>query len=418
MKTIALVFSCLIIAVASQADDQQRAESFDQVWDTINERFYDADFNGVDWPAMRDKYRDEAINAEDDDAFYDAVNYMLFELGVSHLGVIPPDDPSLIGSPQLTMEGGVGLDLRMSEARAYIIYVEPGSPAALAGLKAGYEILGVDTASVAEVISERTKDPTPPFNDRNLSAMITQDIHKYCFGEPGDSVAIRYRDNDSTEHEAMLIFARREGAVFLMPDIPPIFASADKRLLEDDIGYIRFDVFHPAILDSLLDAIRSLSETHAMIIDIRGNPGGDFQTRKRLAEQFVTERTLFWSYRTRVGTREVYLDPAPDAYTGQLVVLVDYMSTSSSEEFSGAMQAIDRATIIGQQTPGKVLVMEVMQLANGGIFVFPTEETRTQDGTVLEGRGVIPDIEVELDLSALRDGRDSQLEAAVKFLTE
>ena len=97
-------------------------------------------------------------------------------------------------------------------------------------------------------------------------------------------------------------------------------------------------------------------------------------------------------------------------------MLIDVMSASSAEEFSGALQAIGRAVVVGERSAGICVVMDVMQLPNGAMLIVPVAQTRTADGTVLEGRGVIPDIEVALDRSLLLQGIDSQLEAAIEYI--
>jgi carboxyl-terminal processing protease len=94
------------------------------------------------------------------------------------------------------------------------------------------------------------------------------------------------------------------------------------------------------------------------------------------------------------------------------------MSLSSAEEFSGALQAIDRAAIVGERSAGICVVANWMQLPNGATFMYPVEQTRTADGVVLEGRGVIPDVEVALDRALLLQGIDSQLEAAITYIKE
>jgi len=92
------------------------------------------------------------------------------------------------------------------------------------------------------------------------------------------------------------------------------------------------------------------------------------------------------------------------------------MSGSSSEEFSGALQANQRAIIIGEQTAGSDLVADIISLPNGATFLYPIAQTQTADGTVLEGRGVIPDIEVALDRQLLLQGIDSQIEEAIDYI--
>ena len=96
--------------------------------------------------------------------------------------------------------------------------------------------------------------------------------------------------------------------------------------------------------------------------------------------------------------------------------MVDQLSVSSAEEFSGGLKAIKRATIVGERTPGVVVTANFEKLPNGATFIYPKAWTITADGTVLEGHGVIPDVEIILDRNELLKGKDSQLEAAVRFI--
>jgi carboxyl-terminal processing protease len=159
-----------------------------------------------------------------------------------------------------------------------------------------------------------------------------------------------------------------------------------------------------------------MQDTTALIIDIRGNHGGFFHVRKEMAETLVKDRVLFWRYQERDKTQDVYLEPVDNGYDRAVVVMVDHLSVSSAEEFSGGLKAIKRATIVGERTPGSVVTGNIEKLPNGATFVYPKAWTITADGTVLEGHGVIPDIEITLDRSELLRGNDSQLEAAVKSI--
>lgn len=116
--------------------------------------------------------------------------------------------------------------------------------------------------------------------------------------------------------------------------------------------------------------------------------------------------------------RDVYLDPVENTYDGPVAILIDALSASSSEEFAGGMKAINRAVIVGERSPGRVLIMETLKLENGGVLVYPFGQTRTADGTILEGNGVVPDVEVMLDRKELLNRKDNQLEAAINFLLD
>jgi carboxyl-terminal processing protease len=92
------------------------------------------------------------------------------------------------------------------------------------------------------------------------------------------------------------------------------------------------------------------------------------------------------------------------------------MSASSAEEFSGALQAIGRAVIVGERSAGICVVADLKELSNGAILMVPAAQTRTANGTVLEGQGVIPDVEIILDRESLLQGKDPQLEAAIQII--
>ena len=121
-------------------------------------------------------------------------------------------------------------------------------------------------------------------------------------------------------------------------------------------------------------------------------------------------------YQQRDELLETNLDPVTNAYTGEVVLLVDELSASSSEEFAGSLQSMGRVTIIGTQTPGRCLVMNVEQLPNEAILAYPYGQSQTPDGRVLEDNGVVPDIEVTLDREQLLQGSDAQLQTAIEYL--
>jgi carboxyl-terminal processing protease len=126
-----------------------------------------------------------------------------------------------------------------------------------------------------------------------------------------------------------------------------------------------------------------------------------FPVRKAIASKLVGEPKLFMRYQRRDGLDEAYLDPVPDAYQGQVVILVDELSASSTEEFAGSLQALGRATIVGSQTSGRCLVMDIVSLPHGALLTYPWGQSQTPDGRVLENNGVVPDLEVALDRALL-----------------
>ena len=257
---------------------------------------------------------------------------------------------------------------------------------------------------------------TPPYNERNRKRDITNAILNKIYGPPDTLVSIEYVDEKGDSYLKKIVRAQRKGKMQFDDALPPFFIEFESKRLKNNIGYIRFNAFMPPVHDKFRDAIKSMQDTTALIIDIRGNHGGFFDVRKAVAETLVKDRVLFWRYQGRDKTQEAYLEPADIVYEGPVVVIVDHLSVSSAEEFSGGLKAIKRATIVGERTPGVVVTGNIEKLPNGATFVYPKAWTITADGTILEGHGVIPDIESTLDRSELSRGNDSQIEAAVRYI--
>ncbi len=410
---IGLMYTC-----KGQNIENQNIEILDIVWETINTEYFDATFNGLNWQAEYDYYKPIIKSCKENDSLYHYLNQMLFKLNVSHLFALPANYKDEIGSPQLFLDGTLGIDLRLINREAIITSVKNNSVAFKAGVKPGYRITEVNGKTINSFIEEKRNSPNPPFNNININLLSTENIIRELYGTPGDAVGITYFDEKKKENRVSLQLENRSSQkVSFIPSLPPMYASLYKRVISDSIAYIHFDVFLPVLLDSIVSSISEYNEYPNLIIDIRGNPGGDFITRRTIAEQFVSERTLFWKYQRRNDVNDVYLNPVQKPYKGKVVILIDELSSSSSEEFSGAMKAINRATIIGQKTAGKVVTMEIVELTDGGLFVYPNQQTRTCKNKVLEAAGVLPDIVVDWNKDDLLIGIDTQLEKAIEYLT-
>jgi carboxyl-terminal processing protease len=406
---------------AAAPRNDEYLEIFELVWQTIDQRYFDPTFGGVDWDEVHERYQPLVASAEDDEAFYTTINEMLFELGVSHMIVLPPSSPEML-EPVLMAEGSAGIDVRLIEGQAVVVSVEPGSPGEEAGLRPGYVLQAVGGVAVAEA-EELVPLQVPPYTERRRRSRMTAALQSQFYGQPGDSVSVVYLDEQGEAQEVLIELRERAGeATSSIPGLPPMYLTFESRRLKGGVGYIRFNSFQAPIRWQVVGAINDMAEATGIIIDLRGNPGGTYPVRKAIAEQFFAEKTLFWTFKTRDPSlfpgfeHEAYLEPPLNVYQGPLVILVDVLSASSAEEFSGGMQATGRATIVGERTAGVDLVADIVELPNGAIFLYPMAETRMADGTVLEKRGVIPDVEVALDPALLLQDRDSQLEAALDVL--
>jgi hypothetical protein len=199
--------------------------------------------------------------------------------------------------------------------------------------------------------------------------------------------------------------------------LPPAYLEFESRRFQNGIGYIRFNTFHSELIPDMVEAVAALKDAPGIIIDLRGNPGGDPITAEELAAQFLDGEVSFGKFVIRDGSIPRVVN-GKNVYSGPLVVLIDATSFSASEYFSSNMQTADRAVIIGNQSPGGVTAMNVDNLPYGGLLGFPVAQLVTSDGRVLEGVGVTPDITVSLDRNQLLQGTDAQLQAGIDYLTD
>lgn len=389
---------------------------FEVVWHTVNEQYFNPTFGGLDWRGVHDRYQPQIAAAESDEEFYRLINEMLWELKVSHAAVIPPGHWGLV-YPTLFAEGSIGTDIRMLDGSAMITSVAPRSSSAKAGLRPGFVIQSIDGIPIEQITAKRLAHLEPPYNQRMKLTSITSEILSRIYGPSETDVSLSYVDIHEGTHETNMVRQHRENKSESTHHIlPPMFLEFESTRFDNGVGYVRFNGFHQALAKDISSAIRLLHNAPGLIIDVRGNCGGDSRVGAGLTEQLVKERTLFWRAKARDRAVDVCLDPAENVYEGPLAVLMDVMSQSGSEIFAAGMQAIGRGVIVGERSPGVILVADGMKLPNGASFLYPTMQISTPDGTLLEGRGVVPDVEVGLDRGLLMQGVDSQLEAAIEYL--
>ena len=405
------------LAPTAVTGNEEYREVFEAVWSTIDQTYFDPDFGGLDWGAIRDEYEPLIIAAKDDQALYKLLDQMIWELNVSHAGVWTADQwPSI--EPVVFKSGEIGIDVRLLHDQAVITRVEAGSPAEEAGLRPGFVIQRINGTSVEQIIADVQEHLSPPHNDRGRKDLLTRGLVGLIYGDPGTCVTLAYLDREDGAHEACVKRIQRPRALS-MPGVPlpPFYLEFESRRLESDIGYIRFNTFHPDLLPDMVEAVAALQDAPGIIIDLRGNPGGDPSVAEQMAAQFLRGQVLFGTVRNRSGV-VAHAVTGKDAYAGPLVILIDASSYSASEWVASGMQAAGRAVIVGERSPGGVTGMVVTILPNGGYLGFPVDQLLAPDGRVLEGYGVIPDIEATLDRASLLSGVDPQLRAAVEFIQD
>jgi hypothetical protein len=191
---------------------------------------------------------------------------------------------------------------------------------------------------------------------------------------------------------------------------------------QDGVGYILFSDCSRQQADGFDEALKDLIDTNALIIDARFNGGGDETAALRVAGRFTEKPAVYSKNRIRDkgkwnGPFERIVEPRKDAerYPKPVAVLIGPKVGSSAESFVLMMKHGGNAKLIGAPTKGSSGRPLPHPLGNGVTIYLPSWEDQQPDGTLIEGKGVKPDIVVNTTLTELRNS-DAVLQAGLKYL--
>lgn len=279
-------------------------------------------------------------------------------------------------------EDGVGFD---------ILKVEPGGPAAEAGLLPGDILLTVSGQQVTGLGTDGARD--------------------LLVGEPGSTVSLTVLRE---EVERSFTVERRQIKT----------AVATGVMLEDGIGLVTIANFNDRCSAEAIAAIEDLLEqgATALIFDVRGNPGGYKHELVKLLDYLLPEGPLFRSV-DYTGKESVDKSDAR-CLEKPMAVLVNGGSYSAAEFFAAALEEYDWAVVVGEQTSGKGHYQNTFELNDGSGVGLSVGRYCTPNGVDLEGVGITPEIRVEVDSQTagyiasglLEPGEDPQIQAAVAAL--
>lgn len=392
-----------------------RTKTFNKVWNTVNDNHYDPTFGGVDWKKVRETYEPKAMAAVSDKDFHGVLSQMLGELKLSHFGILP--SAAEIVAAQ-TGRGVVGIDLRMMDGVPVINRIDLDSPADKAGVKPGFVISriggkpwGEFTKSLEISLNARkvTEGMRKVYLERTLEAIIN--------GKPETTLDLEVLNAKDQPQQFKLVRAAFAGEMSqALGNFPPQEVIFESKMLPDNIGYIRFNMWTIAQMPKLRKAVREFAGSQAIVFDLRGNPGGVGGMASGIAGLLSDKRSSLGSMKMRNGGMEFIVYPQDDPFMGKVIIVTDHGSGSTSEVFAAGMQEIGRATIVGTTTAGAVLPSVFEKLPTGAMFQYAISDYRSPKNILIEGRGVIPDVEAKQSRKALLAGQDAQLDAAVKFI--
>ena len=186
------------------------------------------------------------------------------------------------------------------------------------------------------------------------------------------------------------------------------------------VGYVSFNIWLVPLMPKIEAGLKELRKQgmKSLIVDLRGNPGGVGFMVVPLARQLLTEDVNLGIMHMREGQQEFNVTGSADAFQGDVTVLIDELSASTSEIFAQSMQDIGRIKVFGAtRSPGLALPSLIEELPGGAMLQYVVADYQSPKGTSVEGNGVKPDTVVPETAADFAAGKDPVLDAAVEALT-
>lgn len=380
---------------------------FEQAWQTVNEHFYDPNFHGVDWKAIREKYQQQAARTKSSQEVATVINQMLAELKSSHTHFYTQDEPEyyqLLGifqSGNIELQKklkrflpdgkitytGIGTFTKNINGKTFVSAILDKSPAAESGLKVGDQLLSVDGQPYQPIQSFAGK----------ANKKVQLSIQSSPDSNSRKEIAIAPKVLDAT---TMFLEAQKAST--------QIIQQSGKK-----IGYVHIwsnaaDPNHQELQDSLIYG--RLRDADGLILDLRdGWGGGDVNYLNIFTAQEGPKVTSI----SRSGKKYSYIAQ----WKKPVVMLVNEGSRSSKEILAFGFQQHKIGPLIGTNTPGYVLAGSAFLMDNGSLLYVAVANVLLNDQQRLEGKGVTPDVNVPFSL-AYAQGADPQKEQAIKSVLE
>src|SRR5258706_8063707 len=281
--------------------------------------------------------------------------------------------------------GGLGIEITLRDDILTVVSPIEGTPAYRAGVQAADRIVKIDGLA--------TKD------------MQLSDAVKKMRGKPGTKVTISVVREGWTEPKDFEI-QREQIRVH----------SVRTQDLGGGIGYIKLRQFQEQTAHDLDQVLEKFAKdgVKAIVLDLRNNPGGLLTSAVEVTEKFVEDGKLVVYTEGRVRNQNMRFSAhAKKSYAAiPIVVLVNQGSASASEIVAGALQDWGRAIVVGTQTFGKGSVQTIIPLSDGSGLRLTTAKYFTPKGRSIHGKGITPDIVVEIpkDTTAAKDKQQPSLD--------
>ena len=292
-----------------------------------------------------------------------------------------------------TQTGSIGLVVTIDAGQLKVVSPRDESPAAKAGIKPAEQIFAIDKEPVFDLTLSEVEAKLHGPVDTNVTLTLRRDPN----GKPVD------------------ITVKRAAAKW---------PTVTSRLEGSDVGYIRIAGFDGGTQAALTAAAQDLAQRAGgkligYVLDLRNDPGGDFDVAVQAADDFLDKGDIAIVKGRKADTAKHVAATPGDITDGlPVVVLVNGGTASEAELIAGALQDNHRAVLVGTKTFGQSAIQTVIPLNGNGAIKLTTARFVTPSGRAIQGKGLDPDVVVApVKLERLAQGfgrREADLRGALK----
>ncbi len=336
--------------------------------------------------SVLEKVRKDYVDGQNlkyQDLVYGALKGMLNTLD-PHSEFMEPDKYKELQNDTQGAFGGLGIVIWMKDNFVTVVTPMEDSPGSRAGILSGDRILKID--------------------GRSTEKMTLQDAVKNLRGEANTQVKITLL-RPSTGQIKDYTLTRAVITVDMAKDVN---GKKDFPLGENKIGYVHLIQFGEKTSEELEAALRKLKGQgmQALILDLRGNPGGLLEQAVEVCEKFLPRDKEVVRTEGRNKAQDsvrMARGRGDECKNMPMIVLVNLGSASASEIVAGCLQDYHRAIILGEKTFGKGSVQSILPLPDGSALRLTTAKYYTPSHKVIHEEGITPDIPVVLTPEEERD---------------